>query len=70
MSIIGKIVSIKLKKASCKEKYWKELNQDSKYSYEEECALNIYNKTIEQQTDGRCVVNPLFKKDASKLLNN
>ena len=47
-----------------------ELNQDSKYSYEEEYAVNLFNQTIRQQTDGRYIVNPLFRKEAVKLQNN
>ena len=47
-----------------------ELNQASTYSYEEEYAVNLFNKTIEQKPDGRYVVNPLFRKEALKLQNN
>ena len=47
-----------------------EVENESRYSYEEEYAVNLFNKSVKQLSDGQYVVNPLFKKEAVKLKNN
>ena len=47
-----------------------EIENESRYSYEQEYAINLFEKTITQLQDGQYVVNPLFKKDNVKLRNN
>ena len=47
-----------------------EIENESRYSYEQEYAINLFEKTITQLEDGQYVVNPLFKKESVKLRNN
>ena len=47
-----------------------EIENESRYSYEQEYAINLFEKTITQLADGQYVVNPLFKKESVKLRNN
>ena len=47
-----------------------EIENESRYSYEQEYAINLFERTITQRSDGQYVVNPLFKKESVKLRNN
>ena len=47
-----------------------EVENESRYSYEQEYAISLFEKTITQLDDGQYVVNPLFKKESAKLRNN
>ena len=47
-----------------------EIENESRYSYEQEYAIKLFETTIAQLPDGQYVVNPLFKKDSVKLRNN
>ena len=71
-------ISVNLSKISVLETQLKklfnrdeEVENESRYSYEEEYAKkNLFRKTVKQLSDGQYVVNPLFKKEAVKLRNN
>ena len=47
-----------------------EIENESRYSYEQEYAINLFERIITQRSDGQYVVNPLFKKESVKLRNN
>ena len=61
------VLETKLKKLFNRDE---EVENESRYSYEEEYAVNLFRKTVKQLSDGQYVVHPLFKKDSVKLKNS